>query len=191
MPIVAERYRPGLTIARRPVASGATSNTHNARGRHDHRLPRPLHHRAQGAARLPQGADRRRQCQGQDDDALARVAENRPTTRSARASKATSSSCSASAAPTSPSSRRAPPAWATTSATKASAGRMVADLQRPDPPRRLALPEELHRRLPVAAIAGVSPSQLRRRARALRQEWASSAATSIPIRRAAIGIRRR
>ena len=46
---------------------------------------------------------------------------------------------------------------------------MVADLQRPDPSRLHALPEELHRRLPVAAVAGRVAGQLHRGARALRE----------------------
>ena len=47
---------------------------------------------------------------------------------------------------------------------------MVADLQRPDPPRRHALSEELHRRLPVAAVARRAAEELDRRARALRED---------------------
>ena len=48
--------------------------------------------------------------------------------------------------------------------------RVDADLQRPDPPLRLAVPEELHRRLPAAAVAQRRPEEFRQGARALRQE---------------------
>ena len=48
--------------------------------------------------------------------------------------------------------------------------RMDADLQRPDPPRRHALSEELHRRLPAAAVAGRAAEERHRRARALRED---------------------
>src|SRR6266403_1947961 len=46
---------------------------------------------------------------------------------------------------------------------------MVADQQRADPSRLLALSEEFHRRLPAAAIARRRSAHLCRRARALRQ----------------------
>ena len=44
------------------------------------------------------------------------------------------------------------------------------DLQRPDPPRRHALSEELHRRLPASAVAGRAAEECHRRARALRED---------------------
>src|SRR3984885_1586649 len=47
---------------------------------------------------------------------------------------------------------------------------MVADLQRSDRARRLALSEKLHRRVPIAAIAGRQPAALVRRARTLRED---------------------
>ena len=52
-------------------------------------------------------------------------------------------------------------------------------------------PEQLHRRVPAAAVGRRAAEELDRRAGALREDWASSAATSIPIRRAAISTRRR
>ena len=42
-------------------------------------------------------------------------------------------------------------------------------LQRSDRARRLALPEEFHRRVPIAAVAGRESGAFRRRARALHQ----------------------
>ncbi len=69
---------------------------------------------------------------------------------------------------------------------------VVARLQRPDRARVLAVSRELRRRLPAAAIARRAARQQHRRARALRRtSWASSAAISIPIRRAASGTARR
>src|ERR1700760_1034787 len=48
--------RGGWTMPGRAVASGP--HELNYRDVHDHRLPRPLHDRAEGPAPLPQGADR-------------------------------------------------------------------------------------------------------------------------------------
>ena len=48
--------------------------------------------------------------------------------------------------------------------------RMDRDLQRPDPPGRHALSEELHRRLPAAAVARRAAEERHRRARALRED---------------------
>ena len=47
---------------------------------------------------------------------------------------------------------------------------MVADLQRPDRARGLALSAEFHRRVPIAAVTGRRPEELGRRARALRED---------------------
>ena len=66
------------------------------------------------------------------------------------------------------------------------------DLQRPDPPLRHAVPEEFHRRVPVAAVAQRGAGQFGERTRALRQRaWLRRLQPQSGSRRAAISIRRR
>ena len=89
-----------LTRRRRFVALRAPISAFPEAHFHDHRLPRPLHHRAEGPASLPQGPDRGGQRQGQGGDAAALRAEDERRRDQGKHRAATSSSCSASAAPT-------------------------------------------------------------------------------------------
>src|SRR5262249_10156229 len=68
---------PRLTIAPWGLAFGRTIEfpTWMAPS-HDHRLPRPLHHRTQGPASFPQGTDGGCSLRRQDGDAAARRLEN-------------------------------------------------------------------------------------------------------------------
>ena len=135
--------------------------------RRDHRLPRPLHHRAGAARRVPRAAARRRRRRSRVTSAR-RARSRSPTTRSGPASRTPRSACSGSAASTSRCSRRGPAGWATTSATSTPAGsgrehcneliRRVCDLY----------PRALRPGVPAAAVAGRADRAVRRRARAMR-----------------------
>ena len=131
----------------------------------DHRLPWPLHDRAGGTQRVPRAADWRG---SSNRGSLPSNAASSPTTRSARRSRPTSSSCSkqrgADLTIFSPARvGDGPPPGRRGGLADWSRG-----LQRPDQARRRPLSRQLRRRLPAAAIAGRADRRVDRRARALR-----------------------
>ena len=149
-----------------PAASPQPAAGGGGSGGGHRRLPRPLHDRAEGASRLAQAPDR---ClEGPVADAVAGVLEDlrrpAPRERRGRAAQAPARARHERHDLLAAGRRHGPP-----HRHRRHQPRVVDPLQRHHPPPDAALPEELHRRLPAAAIAGRLAGELPRRARALRQ----------------------
>jgi molybdate transport system substrate-binding protein len=152
-----------------PVRHGTRHRIGSLRSKspaHDHRHPRPLHHRAQGAGRVAQPPDRRHQGSGRDAQGFRAEDQRRRTARIDRDQPAEEDAGA----------RLRPHHLLAARQLHGPPHRRLqcqldlgGDLQRAVPPRRATLPRQLHRRGHAAAVARRRSEDLRRRTGKVRQ----------------------